>query len=32
MTAPQLLLMCADGYCDLGGTGLSCPVGVAPAE
>jgi len=21
-----------DGYCGLGGTGLSCPVGVAPAE
>jgi peptide-methionine (S)-S-oxide reductase len=20
------------GYCGLGGTGLSCPVGVAPAE
>lgn len=20
------------GYCGVGGTGLSCPVGVAPAE
>ncbi|SNS34563.1 hypothetical protein SAMN06265355_115108 [Actinomadura mexicana] len=20
------------GYCGIGGTGLSCPVGVAPAE
>ena len=21
-----------NGYCGLGGTGVSCPIGVAPAE
>ncbi|GAA0961576.1 hypothetical protein GCM10009550_54340 [Actinocorallia libanotica] len=21
-----------NGYCGIGGTGLSCPIGVAPAE
>lgn len=28
----QYLQRNKDGYCGLGGTGLSCPVGVAPAE
>lgn len=28
----QYLFKNPNGYCGIGGTGLSCPIGVAPAE
>lgn len=28
----QYLAKNPNGYCGIGGTGLSCPIGVAPAE
>jgi peptide-methionine (S)-S-oxide reductase len=28
----QYLLKVPNGYCGLGGTALSCPIGVAPAD